>query len=201
MKTLNQLRFPALALALLLTAALSSAPAHAYGEHPESALAEEYTKSDLMGQLDCMLRSRNEETRAGAMQDIVSLATRPHHHPSFVRWTPEFKTLQASDFRPLLPLLLEAYEGEPNPGTRTLAAVAIHAVGDEAGIYQLWALADREPSDVVRARTSRLIANYYVQAYPTLQGDTRITRAKVRRAQRTQRQSATELLVRTEEAN
>lgn len=76
-----------------------------------------------------LLRSRNRATREAGMQNIITLA---NLHPG------EF------DLKPTVPALLNIYANNQNGSHRIMAVAALHAVGDKAGMDELYRLSSRE---------------------------------------------------------
>jgi len=65
------------------------------------------------------------------------------------------------DLREVTPRLLELYEQRDNEARRTMALVALHAIGEELSMRRLAKLVEDEPAGSVRNITLAVLADYY----------------------------------------
>ena len=69
---------------------------------------------------------------------------------------PEHLSLQE-----LTPRLLDMYANDNNEARRTMAIVALHAIGDEFSMRRLAELAENEPAGSLRNITMAVLADYF----------------------------------------
>ena len=65
------------------------------------------------------------------------------------------------DLEELTPRLLELYEQKNNEARRTMALVALHAIGEEMSMRRLAQLVEEEPAGSIRNITLAVLADYY----------------------------------------
>lgn len=65
------------------------------------------------------------------------------------------------DLRELTPRLLEIYENDDNAARRTMALMALHAIGNESSMKRLAELVEEEPEGSIRNITLAVLAEYY----------------------------------------
>ncbi len=65
------------------------------------------------------------------------------------------------DLSVVTPKLLDLYENEDNQARRTMAVVALHAIGDEMSMERLAELVENEPEGSIRNITLAVLAEYY----------------------------------------
>ena len=61
----------------------------------------------------------------------------------------------------LTPKLLDMYANDANDARRTMAIVALHAIGDEFSMRRLAELAENEPAGSLRNITMAVLADYF----------------------------------------
>ncbi len=62
---------------------------------------------------------------------------------------------------PAIPKILDVYQKDDNEARRTLALMALHAIGDEAGMRRLSTLVRYEASPRVEQLTKTVLAEYF----------------------------------------
>ena len=65
------------------------------------------------------------------------------------------------DLTELTPKLLDLYENDQNQARRTMAIVALHAIGNEYSMRRLAELAENEPAGSIRNITMAVLADYF----------------------------------------
>ena len=65
------------------------------------------------------------------------------------------------DLTDLTPRLLDLYENDENEARRTMAIVALHAIGNDLSMRRLAELAENEPAGSIRNITMAVLADYF----------------------------------------
>lgn len=65
------------------------------------------------------------------------------------------------DLKGVTPKLLDMYANDANEARRTMAIVALHAIGDEFSMRRLAELAENEPAGSLRNITLAVLADYF----------------------------------------
>ena len=65
------------------------------------------------------------------------------------------------DLREITPRLLDMYENDDNEARRTMAIVALHAIGDDISMQRLAELAENEPAGSIRNITMAVLADHF----------------------------------------
>lgn len=65
------------------------------------------------------------------------------------------------DFTNATPKLLDIYENDSNPARRTMALIALDAIGNEATMLRLAELVEDEPAGKIRSITLAVLVQYY----------------------------------------
>lgn len=66
-----------------------------------------------------------------------------------------------ANFDDATPKLLDIYENDPNPARRTMALIALDAIGNEATMIRLAELVENEPAGKIRSITLAVLVGYY----------------------------------------
>ena len=65
------------------------------------------------------------------------------------------------DLTEITPRLLDLYENDENQARRTMAIVALHAIGNDFSMRRLAELAEHEPAGSIRNITMAVLADYF----------------------------------------
>ena len=66
-----------------------------------------------------------------------------------------------ANFNDATPKLLDIYENDSNPARRTMALIALNAIGNEATMIRLAELVENEPAGKIRSITLAVLVGYY----------------------------------------
>ena len=134
----------ALLFVLTLTVALST-PTKSSAQQSKFDGKSPAWWSQLEQQLEKSLNQPIDQVRDETLQHIVFFAT---------------NYAEQIDLTGLTPELLNIYENERNEATRTMAVVALRAIGNRSSMNRLARLVENEPPGSLRNITMAMIADY-----------------------------------------
>lgn len=132
-------------LFMLMLAAALTLPAQSSAQSPDFDAKSSAWWNQMEQQLAKSLTRPVDQVRDETMQHIVFFATNYGDKMDFARLTPE---------------LLNIYENDRNEASRTMAVMALRAIGNRPSMNRLARLVEDEPPGSLRSITMAVLADF-----------------------------------------